>query len=79
MGLDQYAYVAAKANQRLDFYNQEGLEYNPKTGDWEVPEGGISQPQEIAYWRKHPNLQGWMRKLPGNQSVWVPGEVWLQS
>ena len=63
MGLDQYAYVAAKANQRLDFYNQEGLEYNPKTGDWEVPEGGISQPQEIAYWRKHPNLQGWMRKL----------------
>lgn len=22
-----------------------------------------SSRQEIAYWRKHPNLQGWMRKL----------------
>ena len=37
MGLDQYAYTAAKeakANSR-----------------------------ELAYWRKHPNLQGWMEKL----------------
>ncbi len=39
MGLDQYAYVASKANS-----------------DWD-------NHQEIAYWRKHPNLQGWMEKL----------------
>lgn len=39
MGLDQYAYVASKAND-----------------DWD-------NRQEIAYWRKHPNLQGWMEKL----------------
>lgn len=39
MGLDQYAYVASKAND-----------------DWD-------NHQEIAYWRKHPNLQGWMEKL----------------
>jgi len=39
MGLDQYAYVASKANDDYDNH------------------------QEIAYWRKHPNLQGWMRKL----------------
>lgn len=39
MGLDQYAYVASKANE-----------------DW-------SNHQDIAYWRKHPNLQGWMEKL----------------
>ena len=38
MGLDQYAYVAAKEN------------------DWE-------NSREIAYWRKHPNLQGWMERL----------------
>jgi len=41
MGLDQYAYAAAKANS-----------------DW----GGNAQ-REIAYWRKHPNLQGWMERL----------------
>jgi hypothetical protein len=39
MGLDQYAYLANKADE-----------------DWE-------NHQEIAYWRKHPNLQGWMEKL----------------
>ena len=41
MGLDQYAYIASKAN-----------------ADWDDPSR-----QEIAYWRKHPNLQGWMEKL----------------
>ena len=39
MGLDQYAYVAAKAED--DYDNR----------------------QEIAYWRKHPNLHGWMERL----------------
>ena len=41
MGLDQYAYVASKANTDYDDTSR----------------------QEIAYWRKHPNLQGWMEKL----------------
>jgi hypothetical protein len=41
MGLDQYAYAAAKA----------GTEWN--TGNR----------QELGYWRKHPNLQGWMEQL----------------
>ena len=50
MGLDQYAYAAAKAD-----------------ADWNNDER-----REIAYWRKHPNLQGWMEQLweykgrPGN-------------
>lgn len=39
MGLDQYAYIAAKAGD--DYTNH----------------------QEISYWRKHPNLQGWMEQL----------------
>lgn len=38
MGLDQYAYTAAKEN------------------DWD-------NSRELTYWRKHPNLQGWMEKL----------------
>jgi hypothetical protein len=37
MGLDMYAYVAAKA--------------------------GHGDGRELAYWRKHPNLHGWMNRL----------------
>ena len=58
MGLDQYAYVAARSNERSEFYESEGEFVN---GEWEVP--GKSRPREIAYWRKHPNLHGWMQKL----------------
>jgi hypothetical protein len=41
MGLDMYAYTAAKAGLDWDGKNQ----------------------REIAYWRKHPNLHGWMEQL----------------
>ncbi len=41
MGLDMYAYAAAKANEEWDGNNH----------------------REIAYWRKHPNLHGWMEQL----------------
>jgi hypothetical protein len=47
MGLDQYAYVASKANS-----------------DWDD-----SSRQEISYWRKHPNLQGWMEQLAQEKGV----------
>jgi len=39
VGLDQFAYSAAKANE------------------------DYSKQCQIAYWRKHPNLHGWMEKL----------------
>ena len=42
MGLDMYAYAAAKANTEWDNNNAH---------------------REIAYWRKHPNLHGWMELL----------------
>ena len=58
MGLDQYAYVAARAGQREEYY--EASEYNQETKEWVSK---IAKPREIAYWRKHPNLQGWMEKL----------------
>ena len=41
MGLDQYAYIASKADTEWDDNSR----------------------QELAYWRKHPNIQGWMEKL----------------
>ena len=58
MGLDQYAYVAARSNERSEFYESEGEFIN---GEWVVP--GKAEPRELAYRRKHPNLQGWMEKL----------------
>ena len=62
MGLDMYAYVG-RAGQHDEFYEQENLEFDSKTGDWLVPAGGVQKPRELAYWRKHPNLHGWMEQL----------------
>ena len=59
MGLDQYAYVATKAGQRNEWY--DGCAFNETTKDFENPK--MDKPREIAYWRKHPNLQGWMESL----------------
>lgn len=56
MGLDMYAYVAAKAGQNDEYWAQEGDDAVP--GDQKV-----SKPRRIAYWRKHPNLHGWMHRL----------------
>ena len=47
MGLDMYAYVANRAGQHSESY------YDPN----------VTPSQEIAYWRKHPNLHGWMERL----------------
>ena len=56
MGLDQYAYVAAREGQDRDYWENYGKEDNP-----------VKKPREIAYWRKHPNLQGWMEQLWRNR------------
>ena len=59
VGLDMYAYVAAKAGQQNEFY--EGAEWDEDTGNMVNP--AVNKPREIAYWRKHPNLHGWMEQL----------------
>ena len=59
MGLDMYAYVAAKAGQQNEFY--EGAEWDEDTGNMVNP--AVNKPRELAYWRKHPNLHGWMDRL----------------
>jgi hypothetical protein len=53
MGLDMYAYVAAKAGAMNEYYSQPGS----------LAEATVAKPREIAYWRKHPNLHGWMQRL----------------
>lgn len=56
MGLDMYAYSATKAGAQDEYW--EGVE---------MVEGNVvaktEKPKEISYWRKHPNLHGWMEKL----------------
>jgi len=59
MGLDMYAYVAARAGQQSEFY--EGAEWDPELKESVNPT--VTKPREIAYWRKHPNLHGWMEQL----------------
>ena len=54
-----YAYVAAKAGQQNEFY--EGAEFDKENNQMVNP--NVTQPREIAYWRKHPNLHGWMEQL----------------
>jgi hypothetical protein len=61
MGLDQYAYAVKKGNLRkeVDFqfkeYDTDGNLFLTNVSDEDF--------EEIAYWRKHHDLQGWMRKL----------------
>jgi len=65
MGLDMYAYVASKANQRDEFY--EGAEFDENAR--EFVNKTVAKPREIAYWRKHPNLHGWMEKLAEQKNL----------
>jgi hypothetical protein len=59
MGLDMYAYVASRAGQQDEFY--EGAEWDENLKEHRNP--NVNRPREIAYWRKHPNLHGWMARL----------------
>ena len=53
MGLDMYAYAAQKG-QHEKFWE----DYN-----FETEKSSVEKPRELAYWRKHPNLHGWMERL----------------
>jgi len=69
MGLDQYAYAAAKAGQQDAYYEDEN--YDKEDSD----PTKVSEPREIAYWRKHPNLQGWMERLWVERNPDAEGET----
>lgn len=56
MGLDQYAYSATRTGQREDYYETV-------YGQDPTKAGTVTKPKDLAYWRKHPNLQGWMERL----------------
>jgi hypothetical protein len=62
MGLDQYMYVAARAGQYKDFYENADI-IKDENHNIQYQNSSVSQPIEIGYRRKHPNLQGWMEQL----------------
>ena len=59
MGLDMYAYVAAKAGAQAEY--DKGMAWDKEKGA--IVDPSVTEPREIAYWRKHPNLHGWMFNL----------------
>ena len=65
MGLDMYAYTAARAGQQNDYY--EGADWDPVLKESVNP--NVEKPREIAYWRKHPNLHGWMERLAQDKGL----------
>lgn len=58
MGLDQFAYRVKRGfiKDPVDFVTQEYDEENEQRTI-------LADTVEIKYWRKHPNLQGWMENL----------------
>jgi hypothetical protein len=58
MGLDMYAYVATKPGQNDEYW--ESAQLDPETKEYVSK---VTKPRELAYWRKHPNLHGWMHQL----------------
>ena len=58
MGLDQFSYRIKKGfiTKPVDFSTEE---YNEETQESEI----LCDKEELHYWRKHPNLQGWMEEL----------------
>lgn len=61
MGLDQYAYSAARAGQQAEYWENTTVPVGGVLGRDEV--STVARPKDLAYWRKHPNLQGWMEQL----------------
>ena len=54
-----YAYVAAKAGSQAEY--DKGMAWDKEKGA--IVDPSVTEPREIAYWRKHPNLHGWMHRL----------------
>lgn len=60
-----YAYTAARAGQQSEYY--ESAEFDADSKDF--VNKSVTKPRELAYWRKHPNLHGWMEKLAQNKGL----------
>ena len=62
MGLDQYAFARkGEPIETTEDYTYQDFEGNTHTE--QRTSVSYEQEIEISYWRKHPNLQGWMEEL----------------
>ena len=71
MGLDMYAYTASRAGQSAEWWANAELDQDTK----DFVNSRVSRPVEIAYWRKHPHLHGWMEQLWQGRSTPGPDTV----
>jgi hypothetical protein len=62
MGLDMHAYVGT-AGQHREFWSDYKMVEAVNGETVGINTRGVVEPREIAYWRKHPNLHGWMERL----------------
>ena len=62
MGLDQYAFARkGEPIETTEDYTYQDFEGNTHTE--QRTSVSYEEEHEVAYWRKHPNLQGWMEDL----------------
>lgn len=62
MGLDQYAFARkGEPIETTEDFTYQDLDGNTHTE--QQTSVSYEQEIEISYWRKHPNLQGWMENL----------------
>ena len=62
MGLDMYVQrTKFKPSKEVDF--QEEIYPNKDEGGYPDFESPVCPLEEVFYWRKHPDLHGWMRRL----------------
>ena len=62
MGLDQYAFARkGEPIETTEDYTYQDFEGNTHTEQRTSVSYEVEH--EVAYWRKHPNLQGWMENL----------------
>ena len=62
MGLDQYAFARkGEPIATIEDYTYQDFEGNTHTE--QRTSVSYEEEHEVAYWRKHPNLQGWMENL----------------
>lgn len=54
-----YAYVAGRQGQQDEFNQTAELDATTN----EFVSKTVTKPVELAYWRKHPSLHGWMEQL----------------
>ena len=62
MGLDQYAFARkGEPIETTEDYTYQDFDGNTHTE--QRTSVSYEEEREVAYWRKHPNLQGWMEEL----------------